>query len=74
MMIELLTMGKINSFCIQNCKFYVNKKIRPKHDDEMCDVYAMYSYEPILLNNDKWKGYNPLLEYCWGNYPGNITR
>ncbi|CAF1404254.1 unnamed protein product [Adineta ricciae] len=67
-----------NDFIIGQCVYDNNDdriiNIGQRHDDEMCNIYAMYSYEPTVLNNNKWEGFNPLIEFCWGEYSGNITR
>lgn len=43
--------------------------IRSTHNDEMCNVYSMYSYEPANTKNGK-----PPAVDCWGEVVQNMSR
>ncbi|CAF3020503.1 unnamed protein product [Rotaria sp. Silwood2] len=42
-------------------------KVGRTHNDEMCNVYAMYSYEPPKTSSGESKRDSPPIRICWGN-------
>ncbi|CAF1639099.1 unnamed protein product, partial [Adineta ricciae] len=42
-------------------------RVGPTHKDEMCNVYAMYSYEPTKTANGKQKTGEVPIRSCWDN-------
>lgn len=66
--IELFMLGKIslNFQFIQNS---INLNIRATHNDEMCNIYTMYSYEPPKKSTDP----SPL-QMCWADEFSKIAK
>lgn len=42
-------------------------RVGPTHNDEMCNVYAMYSFEPTKTSNGKQKTGAAPIRSCWDN-------
>ncbi|CAF1648891.1 unnamed protein product [Adineta ricciae] len=46
----------------------------PSHDDEMCNIYAMYSYKFEQILNDSTTRTQRRTTACWGNTAAHMTR
>ncbi len=61
MIIEVFMSGKI-SFFFSFPQDTTNLNIRSTHNDEMCNIYAMYSYDPSKKSRD-----SSITQMCWDN-------
>jgi peptidylglycine monooxygenase len=47
-------------------------RVGPTHNDEMCNVYAMYSFEPETTTNGKQKTGSTPFRTCWDNQQNQL--
>lgn len=47
--------------------FHFSISLSSTHHDEMCNVYAMYSYDPSKSSDDKSTDGLAPLSNCWGD-------
>jgi hypothetical protein len=72
MMIKLFESGKDLVFLIT--KKFIDIYFRPTHKDEMCNVYAMYSFEPTKTASGKQKTGAAPIRSCWDNEFSSLTK
>lgn len=53
---------------------FIQFTFRPTHKDEMCNVYAMYSFEPTKTANGKQKTGETPIRSCWDNEFNSLAR
>ncbi|CAF0866492.1 unnamed protein product [Rotaria sp. Silwood1] len=66
-----------NDYIIGQCVYDNNDDriitVGGTHNDEMCNVYAMYSYEPSKTSDDETKSEPPPIQMCWGNAVNHVA-
>ncbi|CAF2813402.1 unnamed protein product [Rotaria sp. Silwood2] len=60
-----------NDYIVGQCVYDNNDNqvvtVGSTHTNEMCNVYAMYSYEPSKISDGETKSESPPVQMCWGN-------